>query len=231
MKYNTVYRGIIIQNNDPDNLGRVKVFVPHISMTLYKDWNDTLSKDKFFKSPGQNLNSHLTADIIKRLKESLPWTEVIQPIFGPSGSGYYHSETDYASIDGGAWTESEISEGKEVGIQTMNMHSKVSAGDNNPLNPSKTTYGVEGENDPLKSKGSNSKIVNSLPAMTSPRGNQPNGFISIPDVGNHVWVIFENENPNMPLVIGSILSRSDHLTNSGIPDEVVSTLSNDIMMA
>jgi hypothetical protein len=224
MNYNSVYRGIIIQNNDPDNLGRVKVFVPHISMTLYKDWNDNLKQDKFFNYPGQNLNSHLTADILKRLKEALPWTEVIQPIFGPSGSGYYHSETDHASIDGSAQPESELNGNKENGSQTMNIHSRIEKSEVNTFNAAKSTYGVSQQGDPAKTKGSNATISNDLPALLSPRGNQPNGFISIPDVGNHVWVVFENGNPSMPLIVGSIISRSDNLTNSGIPDNAQQTV-------
>lgn len=215
--YNSVYRGIIIQNNDPDNLGRVKVFVPHVSMTLYKDWNEKIEEDKFFKFPGQNLDSALTVDILKRLKTSLPWTEVVQPIFGPGGSGYYHSETDFGAIDGSGLFESEINNEEEVGTQTMNIHSQKK-GDNNIMNGAKSTYGMDIDRDPNKTVGSNHTIVNPLPPLNSPRGNQPNGFISIPDVGNHVWVIFEDGNPLRPLVIGSIISRDDNLVNSGFKE-------------
>ena len=44
-KYYGHYLGIVVQNNDPDKRGRVKVFVPHISPTVYKKWNE-VSKDK-----------------------------------------------------------------------------------------------------------------------------------------------------------------------------------------
>ena len=34
-KYYGNHIGIVIQNNDPDKAGKVKVFVPHISSTIY----------------------------------------------------------------------------------------------------------------------------------------------------------------------------------------------------
>jgi len=34
--YQGNYLGIVVQNNDPLKRGRVKVFVPHVSPTVYK---------------------------------------------------------------------------------------------------------------------------------------------------------------------------------------------------
>ena len=34
------YLGIVVQNNDPLKKGRVKVFIPHLSATLYENWAD-----------------------------------------------------------------------------------------------------------------------------------------------------------------------------------------------
>jgi hypothetical protein len=46
-EFNSIYLGIIVQNNDPQRRGRVKVFVPHLSPTIYEDWVGD-NKDKFF---------------------------------------------------------------------------------------------------------------------------------------------------------------------------------------
>lgn len=35
------YLGIVIQNNDPLKRGRVKVWVPHVDMSVYEGWNNT----------------------------------------------------------------------------------------------------------------------------------------------------------------------------------------------
>ena len=32
------YVGIVVQNNDPTQRGRVKVFVPHVTPTVYNKW-------------------------------------------------------------------------------------------------------------------------------------------------------------------------------------------------
>jgi len=72
--------GIVISRDDPENRGRCQIFIPHISNTLYKDWNDKL-KDIDFENV-----STIPPNIIKRLRETLPWAECASPIFG-GGSG------------------------------------------------------------------------------------------------------------------------------------------------
>lgn len=220
MKLDTIYRGIIIQNNDPNNMGRVKVFVPFVSMTLFKEWNENVDEDKFFRFPGENINSMLTADILKRLKESLPWSEVLHPCFGPSGSGYYYSEGDYATVEGSANIESKVRSDKRMGSQTTNAHNILKTVKDNKMDPTRIGYNSGTPKSYNKSAGENSTIVNTLPPMRSPQGNLPNGVISIPEVGNHVWVVFENGDPLLPVVVGSILSREDHLSNSGITKDL-----------
>ena len=75
-RYYENYKGIVIQNDDPDKVGRVKVFVPQISMTLYKGWNEDRENDKIFTGLGASINSALVPDILDRLKKSLPWARV-----------------------------------------------------------------------------------------------------------------------------------------------------------
>ena len=53
VKYEGMYLGIVVQNNDPERRGRVKVFIPHLAATLYSDWNETFKdgEDKHFRFP------------------------------------------------------------------------------------------------------------------------------------------------------------------------------------
>ena len=60
------YLGIVVANDDPLKKGRVKIFIPHISPDVYKNWNDT-SRDKKFKFLGKNIDSPLD-DIVDELK-------------------------------------------------------------------------------------------------------------------------------------------------------------------
>ena len=52
-KYYGNYLGIVIQNNDPKARGRCKIFIPHVSPTVYKNWNE-VPQDKKFKFLGAN---------------------------------------------------------------------------------------------------------------------------------------------------------------------------------
>ena len=79
-KYLGNYLGIVIQNNDPKSRGRVKIFVPHISPTVYKNWNE-VPEDKKFKFLGANLDSSLN-DIYEDLKLILPLIgQNLKPLF------------------------------------------------------------------------------------------------------------------------------------------------------
>lgn len=77
--------GIVINNQDPENRGRLQIFVPHVSNTLFADWNQGLT-DKIFKSSEVN-NSAFGGGVLDRLKEQLPWSEVAVPAFGGGTAG------------------------------------------------------------------------------------------------------------------------------------------------
>ena len=99
-KYHGNYLGIVVQNNDPQQRGRVKVWVPHINCSVYSSW-DKLSKDRKFKIMGSNVDSDLSS-ILHDLKSILPWGDVMGPIVGAVGSGRYNANHDVASISDSA---------------------------------------------------------------------------------------------------------------------------------
>ena len=94
MKFEGLYRGIVIQNNDPLNSGRVKVFVPGVNLTQIENWNQQTAEDQYFKVLGSNTNSSLTPEILENQKEKLFWAEVMMPIIGASAPGTYHAPSD-----------------------------------------------------------------------------------------------------------------------------------------
>ena len=75
------------RHNDPEKAGKVKVWVPHVSPTVYTKWNE-LNKDKSFKFIGKNIDSDIT-DVVEDLKRILPWAICAAPLNGSSGSGRY----------------------------------------------------------------------------------------------------------------------------------------------
>lgn len=101
-RYFLNYKGIVIQNDDPKKMGRVKVYIPEVMTTLFKDWNNDKEKDKQITYLGANLknpeSSNLSPEILARLKKTLPWAEVKQPVFGQSSAGTYDASKDVFEI-------------------------------------------------------------------------------------------------------------------------------------
>ena len=97
-KYNSIYLGIVVQNNDPEHRGRVKVWVPHISSSIYNKWNQ-VKKDVTFAFPGSN-DGHVTefSSVLGDLKDTLPWAEFASPVMGASTAGYYNAPTDLNTV-------------------------------------------------------------------------------------------------------------------------------------
>ena len=53
-KLHGFYRGVIVQNNDPKRIGRVKVFVPHLHMSLLDIEKEDHDKEFYFGEFGTN---------------------------------------------------------------------------------------------------------------------------------------------------------------------------------
>ena len=101
-RYYGQYRGLVIQNNDPEFRGRVKVFVPQVNAALYEEWNALAAdgvdtKGLSYTFLGNNVDSKLMP-VLQRLKEKLPWSDVAQPIVGASSSGVFNAPMERASI-------------------------------------------------------------------------------------------------------------------------------------
>lgn len=69
--------GLVVNNQDPDNRGRVQVFIPQLT-NLYNGWNQNKQDIKF-----RTLDSDVfSPEIIQRLSDVLPWADVASPFFG-----------------------------------------------------------------------------------------------------------------------------------------------------
>ena len=77
--------GIVVSDasQDPENRGRCQVFIPHISNTLYKNWNEKMEDIDFTHV------DKIPKDVLKRLKQVLPWAECAAPIYGGGTSAFY----------------------------------------------------------------------------------------------------------------------------------------------
>jgi len=88
-EYHGNYLGICINNQDPENRGRVQIFIPHVMPALYDYWNKD-GTDISIENLGNNLVSGLKKEIVDKLIKMLPWAEGAMPIIGSSVGGSYN---------------------------------------------------------------------------------------------------------------------------------------------
>jgi len=209
-KYYGNYLGMVIQNNDPEGRGRVKIFVPHISPTVYKNWNE-VPDDKKFKFLGGNVHSHLN-DIYEDLKLILPWSIGASPVTGEMTSGRFNSTGDYASVSDSSYfglsgiksTSFDIDQTIQTGQQNIegigekegNIYEKYRFRVNDAFNESITN---------------NNNNVNLFSYEYDPSvySNKAKGAFAIPSVGSHVWVFFHNGDPLFPVYFAASYGNHD----------------------
>lgn len=199
VNYNSNYLGLVVQNNDPEKRGRVKVWVPHISATLYSEWNATFAdlSDKHIIFPDAKTNPDLDKILIQ-LKQVLPWAETAMPLFGGSASGRYNAYTKKGTTsDSNFWDKNIATKRDEVieGFRPLHMY----VGENR-LTDAFTETGSVGN------KFANPHAYNFQPADYS---NLARGIFTIPNVGAHVWVFFIAGDPNYPVVFASSYGQED----------------------
>jgi hypothetical protein len=80
-----MYIGLCINNNDPEERGRVQVFIPHIMPSLTESLS--AGEDIEITCVGDNIVDGLNSQVLDRLKLILPWAEAASPILCGSAPG------------------------------------------------------------------------------------------------------------------------------------------------
>ena len=199
------YLGIVLQNNDPQRRGRVKVWVPHLMSSTYRGWVDTLN-DKKFKFLGTNINSSLN-DVVEDLKKQLPWAECAAPLSSETSSGRYNYYSRGGSISDTARLSS-FAPSKEKNTDYGNQNV-----DNIGEKPGNIYESVEYKlhdafNDPsaYSTNITNKYSYNYTPTSYS---NRAKGTFGVPNVGAHVWVFFNEGDILRPIYFASSFGKED----------------------
>lgn len=201
------YIGIVVQNNDPLRQGRVKVWVPHISQTIFNTFKDQ-NTDKKFRFMGDNIDSSLTS-ITEEVKKLLPWADVALPIASGGSSGKYDNYNKIASIS----DSNRVSTSTPDQANTTSKYSLNADGTGekygklyeiNELQPSDAFNRTFETNKGIISTG-NPNRVNPYTHLYKPQtySNCTKGQFAIPDVGAHVWVFFREGDALYPVVFAS----------------------------
>ena len=225
-KYSGMYLGIVVQNNDPEYRGRVKVYVPHVQANVYKNWFKEIS-DKDFKFLGGNIQSDLNK-ILPELKNILPWAKNAMPMVGSTGSGRYNAYDETGTISDSNKNdtikphehETEIakkyklndehigeSPGKVFESHSTWVHDAFT-NTSNIDEPGGLMDGlVDGSGDRLNSVNRPNIYAHNYQPKTY--SNCAKGSFSIPNVGAHVWIFFQAGDALTPVVFGASHGEED----------------------
>lgn len=209
--YNGMYIGIVVQNNDPEKRGRVKIYVPHINVNVYKDWYRE-DIDKNFAFPGDNIDSDLSV-IIDRLKDVLPWAEPAMPLAGASGSGRYNAHLDQATVSDTSNIMTAVSGEKTE----FDVASKYNLNDTGIGEKPGRKYEFEtmrladAFTDTLSGSKDAPNRVNRYSYSYKPTtySNEAKGSFSIPNVGSHLWIFFEGGDHMKPVFFAASTGEED----------------------
>ena len=204
------YLGIVIQNNDPLARGRVKIFVPHVSPTVYKNWNE-IPEDKKFKFLGANIDSDLN-NIVEDLKKMLPWSICASPITGEMSSGRLNAFPNYASNSDSSFSGLSGFQADETNLKEQNNDTAQQnidlIGEKEGNVYEKYRFKV---NDAFNSSDNNVNNVNinSFDYTPSVYSNKVKGSFAVPSVGAHVWVFFHDGDPLFPVYFAASYGQFD----------------------
>lgn len=207
-QYNGMYIGVVVQNNDPERRGRVKVFVPHVNAGVYENWYG-VKKDKSFRFVGKNVDSDLS-DILVDLKTILPWCEQAAPLVGQASSGRYNAYNKTGSVsDTNTLTTFTGPSGFEPSDTSLNEHGTGEAParkyelDDMRLNDA---FSSSDYDSPSGARRPNKYSYNYRPSSYSNCGK---GIFAVPDVGAHVWMFFREGDVQHPAYFAVALGGQD----------------------
>jgi len=212
------YLGIVVQNNDPEQRGRIKVYIPHVNAKVYSNWDNLQEgnqyKDKKFKSLGKNVAPEL-ANIIDSIKVNLPWAECAAPLMGESGSGRYNAKMSLSTIsDSGRLETCEpIKQGTD---EYKDVNTKYKLNDEGLGESPGYKYEVglpleDGFSKTTSSTAGGPVNINKFSSQWKPStySNKCKGIFSVPNVGSHVWVWHEKGDPLKPVYFAVSHGRED----------------------
>lgn len=202
---NSFYRGIVVKNNDPEKLNRVKIYIPELTNQPYDDWFQKF-ETFILKSPGLNSNPKTEKEkesigdwedvkIFEEICNQIPWAEPCYPLMGESGNFRYYKDEEISTISDCNYVE---------GFERINEEPPTLQ--NGSFSPAflyeneSTTLGDAFSN-PLE----NFTVKNNPYAFSyrpSKHVNKAKGMFGIPEVGSKVWTFHYEGDLNFPVYFG-----------------------------
>jgi len=198
-KHYGFFRGIVMQNNDPERRGRVKIAVPEFTAHLARESGLTPDVYSARFVGGDNINTMFNKEAVKRFCSVLIWAEQAAPLIGGGTAGVFDAKTGVATVG----------EGHRGGDFRENLGDESITPSGESVSPKAclATNAVPGSFDTGYKTGICDVYNESL--APSPINNATKGMFSIPRVGAQVWVFFENGSLDRPVYMGYVFDKSD----------------------
>ena len=211
IQFSGFYRGIVIQNNDPERRGRVKVYIPAFAPQIYSQWYDQDDVNKSFRFPaGSNIYEDEASLklIFEEAKKILPWAEQASSLLGAGSPGTYIKSSDVATISDSSSAKLPASDGS---LNVDGIGEKAGFLYETPIGQLKDGFGGYNEDGMPET---NPYAHQFRPSTYS---NCTKGVFTVPDVGANVWVFFENGSIESPIYFAYSFDKSDwHKVNEMI---------------
>lgn len=218
VQYNGMYRGIVVQNNDPEMRGRVKIFVPEHAPSI-SILNDMTMDGVVLKF--KNIHRKASPEIdaaLDEIKSALPWAEQASPLMGGSSSGIYNYRTRTAhNQDGGHLPEvgGKGSKARVVmpqGSTDDPVVNNTEVGSPIAFRGSNLFVGKNLESDPFfQTKRNGNHNVNPMTLQYQPSNysGMARGLFSIPNVGAQVFLFYDHGDKMHPVYFAASFGQSD----------------------
>jgi hypothetical protein len=224
---NSFYRGIVVKNNDPEGLNRVKIYISELSNQPTDKWFDDY-KEFSLKTIGDNKNldaksngnrqqgkdkigSWKDIQTFEKICKLLPWAEPCYPLLGESGNFRYIKDGKISSISDANYANSKTPEDKNSGKREsfygfLQIDSDAPSPDTGVFPPAflyehSDTVIQDAFSDPIKSYSVQCNPY-SYSYSPSKHSNNTKGVIGVPEVGSKVWVFHDSGDLNFPIYFG-----------------------------
>lgn len=193
---NTFYKGIVVRNNDPLKLNRVKIYIPEISNQPYDDWLSKFDEINV-KAPGTNNKTDSWKDtkIFDEISKNIPWAEPCFPLMGESSNFRYYKDGEISTLSDCNYLD---------GFEKNNTDAPtLSSGSFAPafLYENEGTRLGDAFNAPLDNFSVKCNPY-SFSFNPSKHVNKSKGMFGIPEIGAKVWVFHYEGDLNFPVYFG-----------------------------
>lgn len=185
------YIGKVVDNRDPEEGGRVKVFCTHPEVGNY--YASLISKTTTkYKFPG---NDDFSNEFIKIVREFLPWARIQQPLAGGSAPAKFDAQNNKAS------RTDNIDTFNEQGEPTFN----VDGYNVTPMEAMRYAEIYDAFAFPATNMCPQGNAYGATDYMAPTYVSKPSGMFNIPRIGATVSIQFINGDINKPIVTGNVI--------------------------